>query len=143
LLQDLQEELSLSYLFIAHDLSVVQHISDRVAVMYVGKLVETAETEELFFNPKHPYTEALLSAVPIPDPLTKKSRLALRGEVADPANPPSGCIFHPRCKYAQEVCKAEVPELEEVADEHWAACHFARELTLKGAPDESDRTASR
>ncbi len=136
LLQELQQRLNLTYLFIAHDLSVVEHISDRVAVMYVGKLVEMATTEELFRNPKHPYTERLLSAVPKPDPLLKKDRILLKGEVADPANPPSGCYFHPRCPYAQDVCSSQEPPLDPVqADDdrqHKAACHFADELELQG-----------
>ncbi|MBK8023106.1 MAG: ATP-binding cassette domain-containing protein [Chloroflexi bacterium] len=133
LLQDLQEEFHLTYLFIAHDLSVVEHISDRVGVMYVGKLVELAETEELFTGPKHPYTEALLSAVPKTDPERKRERIILSGEIANPANPPSGCYFHPRCKYAQDVCRRQAPAWEEVSPGHFAACHFARELSLKGA----------
>jgi peptide/nickel transport system ATP-binding protein len=132
LLQDLQKEFDLTYLFIAHDLSVVEHISDRVAVMYVGKIAEMSETEELFINPKHPYTEALLSAVPKTDPETKMARIILPGEVANPANPPSGCYFHPRCKYAQDICSKEEPAWEEVSPGHFATCHFARELTLKG-----------
>lgn len=132
LLQDLQKEFHLTYLFIAHDLSVIEHISDRVAVMYVGKLVETAETEELFLSPKHPYTEALLSAVPKTDPKMKRKRIILPGEVANPANPPSGCYFHPRCIYAQQVCKEKEPLWEEVAPGHFAACHRAKELTLRG-----------
>ena len=133
LLQDLQAEFHLSYLFIAHDLSVVEHISDRVAVMYVGKLVETAPTQEMFLCPRHPYTEALLSAVPIPDPLTKKKRLILPGEVADPAHPPPGCIFHPRCQYRKDNCAKTEPQLEEIDSGHFAACHYARRLELKGA----------
>jgi len=132
LLQDLQEEFKLSYLFIAHDLSVVEHISNRVAVMYVGQLVEMAGTDELFPRPRHPYTEALLSAVPVPDPINKRKRLILPGEVADPANPPPGCIFHPRCKYAREICGHEVPHLEEIEQDHFVSCHLARELSLKG-----------
>jgi peptide/nickel transport system ATP-binding protein len=132
LLQDLQEQFGLTYLFVAHDLSVVEHISDRVAVMYVGQVVETATTDELFANPKMPYTEALLSSVPKPDPLIRTEPIVLPGEIADPANPPSGCYFHPRCRYAQEICRHEHPELREVGPEHWAACHFAEELTLTG-----------
>ena len=132
LLQDLQQEFHLTYLFIAHDLSVVEHISDRVAVMYVGKMVEMAKTEHLFLSPKHPYTEALLSAVPIADPKTKMIRIMLPGEVANPADPPSGCYFHPRCVYAQAICKEEEPAWEEVAPAHYVACHLARELSLKG-----------
>ena len=132
LLQDLQEQFRLSYLFIAHDLSVVEHISNRVAVMYVGQLVEMATTDELFPRPRHPYTEALLSAVPVPDPINRRKRLILPGEVADPANPPPGCIFHPRCKYAREICSHEVPHLEAIEPDHFVSCHLARELSLKG-----------
>ncbi len=132
LLQDLQEEFDLTYLFVAHDLSVIEHISDRVAVMYVGKLVEMAETEELYMQPLHPYTEALMSAVPKPDPEADKKRIILPGEVADPANPPPGCYFHPRCQYAQDVCKVEEPELREISEGHFASCHFAGELSLRG-----------
>ena len=132
LLQDLQKEFNLTYLFIAHDLSVIEHISDRVAVMYVGKIVEMAETEELFLNPQHPYTEALLSAVPKPDPRLKMERVILSGEVANPANPPSGCYFHPRCRYAKELCKKENPQLKEINPEHQVSCHFAKVLSLQG-----------
>ena len=135
LLQDLQSEFSLTYLFIAHDLSVIQHISDHVAVMYVGKIVEQAETEELFLNPKHPYTEALLSAIPQPDPDSLLDEISLEGEVPSPANPPPGCYFHPRCQYAQQICQEELPPLLEVSPDHYAACHFAQELTLHGAGD--------
>ena len=135
LLQDLQEEFNLTYLFIAHDLSVIQHISDQVAVMYVGKIVEQAETEELFLHPKHPYTEALLSAIPSPDPDALLDEITLEGEVPSPANPPSGCYFHPRCKYAQQVCQEDIPPLLEVSPDHYAACHFAEELTLHGVGD--------
>ena len=109
LMQDLQAEFNLTYLFISHDLSVVEYIADRVAVMYVGKLVEVAPTGDLFAAPKHPYTEALLSAVPKPDPRLRSKRIVLEGDVADPANPPSGCYFHPRCRYAQESCKMRRP----------------------------------
>ena len=134
LLQDLQDELGLTYLFIAHDLSVVEHIADRVAVMYVGKVVELASTGELYGNPQHPYTEALLSAVPKPDPRLrdKGTRIRLEGEVADPASPPSGCYFHPRCRYAKDRCRRETPTLRDVGGGHLAACHFAEELHLKG-----------
>jgi peptide/nickel transport system ATP-binding protein len=132
LLQELQEEFNLTYLFIAHDLSVVEHISDRVGVMYVGKMVEMAETEELFSNPKHPYAEALLSAVPRTNPEVKMDRIILRGEVANPANPPSGCYFHPRCNYAKDICKTTAPEWQEVSPAHFSACHLATELTLSG-----------
>jgi peptide/nickel transport system ATP-binding protein len=134
LIQDLQEELDLTYLFIAHNLSVVEHIADRVAVMYVGRLVEMGKTEDLYFNPKHPYTEALLSAVPKPDPRSTKEPIILPGDVANPANPPSGCYFHPRCAYAKDICKHETPLLEEVAAGHYVACHRANELNLEGVP---------
>ena len=134
LLQDLQAEFHLTYLFVSHDLSVVEHICDRVAVMYVGKLVEMAETEELYANPKHPYTEALLSAVPQTDPDLKTERIVLQGEVPDPGAPPSGCYFHPRCRYAIERCKVEAPVLEEISAGHVASCHRAHELQLSGMP---------
>lgn len=132
LLQDLQVEFKLTYLFISHDLSVIEHISDRVAVMYVGKVVELAKTEEFFLNPLHPYSEALLSALPKPDPRLRMKRIILSGEVANPVNPPSGCYFHPRCKYAEEICKKEEPKWKEVNPDHFVACHFAKELNLKG-----------
>ncbi len=135
LLLALQDQLGLTYLFVAHDLSVVKHICDRVAVMYVGKLVETAETQQLFETPKHPYTEALLSAAPQPDPRLRSQRIILEGEVADPANPPSGCYFHPRCRYAIDICREELPELEEILPGHAVSCHRARELDLAGASD--------
>ncbi len=135
LLEDLQAEFNLTFLFIAHDLSVVEHISDRVGVMYVGKLVELADTDSLFAEPKHPYTEALLSAVPTTDPEIKMDRIILPGEVANPADPPSGCYFHPRCRYAQEICASETPKWSEVKPGHFAACHFAEELNLRGVED--------
>lgn len=131
LLQELQQRFGLTYLFIAHDLSVVRHISDRVAVMYVGRLVELAEVDHLFQAPRHPYTEALLSAVPIVDPKQRSKRILLTGEVADPSNPPSGCAFHPRCRYAQDRCRQEVPELREIEPGHFARCHFAEDLKLE------------
>ncbi len=133
LLQDLQADMGLTYLFVAHDLSVVAHISDRVAVMYVGKMVELAPTHDLFENPKHPYTEALMSAIPRPDPRPRQKRILLSGEVANPANPPSGCYFHPRCTYAKDICKTDEPPFEEVTPGHYVKCHLARELTLVGA----------
>jgi peptide/nickel transport system ATP-binding protein len=132
LLERLKDEMGLTYIFIAHDLSVVEHITNRVAVMYVGKLVELAETEELYYNPKMPYTEVLMSAVPKPDPRMRDEPIRLPGEVADPANPPSGCYFHPRCQYAQDICSQEEPELLEVAPGHFARCHFADTLSLRG-----------
>jgi peptide/nickel transport system ATP-binding protein len=138
LLEDLQRQFDLTYLFVAHDLSVVEHISDRVAVMYVGYLVEMAPTEELYYNPKMPYTEALLAAIPKPDPRNRTRPIKLPGDVPSPANPPSGCYFHPRCPYAQEICKRERPPLRNLGNEHWAACHFAETLTLKGVPRLAD-----
>jgi peptide/nickel transport system ATP-binding protein len=132
LLQELQQELGLTYLFISHDLSVIQHISDRVGVMYVGKLNEQAKTEILFESPAHPYTEALLSAIPKTDPEIKMDRIYLPGDVANPADPPSGCYFHPRCQYAKEICRKEEPAWKEIEPEHFVSCHFAGELDLKG-----------
>jgi peptide/nickel transport system ATP-binding protein len=136
LMNDLQAEFGLTYVFIAHDLSVVAHISDRVAVMYVGHIVELARTEDLFTHPQHPYTEALLSSVLLPDPRARQGegRIRLEGDVADPANPPSGCAFHPRCRYAQDRCRTETPALRQTRDGHQVACHFAETLALKGVP---------
>jgi len=132
LLLELQERLGLTVLFVAHDLSVVKHISERVAVMYVGRIVETAPTEALFSSPRHPYTEALLSAVPIPNPRLRSERIVLQGEVADAANTPPGCHFHPRCKYAQGICSEKSPAQEEIEPNHFVSCHRARELVLRG-----------
>ena len=144
LLEDLQERLGLTYLFISHDLSVVEHISDRVVVMYVGRVVEIADTKELFTRPLHPYTEALLGAVPQPDPRKRHEATPLKGEVPSPANPPSGCYFHTRCPYAQQKCIDETPPLREIATDQGGSpegarrprlvsCHFAEELELTGA----------
>jgi peptide/nickel transport system ATP-binding protein len=132
LLIDLQAEFRLTYLFVAHDLSVVRHISNRVAVMYVGRIVELAPTSKLFATPRHPYTAALLSAVPEPDPRVRMQDVALEGEVANPANPPRGCYFHPRCPHAAEVCRTEAPIWREIAPAHFVACHRADELRLAG-----------
>ncbi|MCE2441276.1 MAG: ATP-binding cassette domain-containing protein [Candidatus Latescibacteria bacterium] len=136
LLQELQERMGLTYLFISHDLAVVEHISDRIAIMYVGQIVELADEETLFATPKHPYTEALLAAVPKPNPAYRKRKIPLQGEVADPANPPSGCYFHPRCPYAEDVCREDLPELVNVApadsDPHYVRCHFSDTLSLIG-----------
>ncbi|WP_374722567.1 ABC transporter ATP-binding protein [Peribacillus tepidiphilus] len=124
LLEDLQKEFGLTYLFIAHDLGVVRHISDRVGVMYLGRLVEITDSEKLYENPLHPYSKALLSAVPIPDPTVKKDRPLLTGDIPSPANPPQGCAFHTRCKECMEVCKIVRPELKEIEPGHFAACHL-------------------
>jgi peptide/nickel transport system ATP-binding protein len=132
LLQDLQADFNLAYIFVAHDLSVVQHISDRVAVMYVGKIAEMAGAEQLYAAPLHPYTEALMSSVPKPDPKYESQRIVMEGDVADPSNPPSGCYFHPRCRYVIDVCKQDLPEFRELKPDHFVACHRAEELELKG-----------
>ncbi|MGI8691068.1 MAG: ABC transporter ATP-binding protein [Thermomicrobiales bacterium] len=132
LMLELQERLGLTYLFVAHDLSVVKHISDRVMVMYVGQMVELADTTRLFTTPKHPYTSALLSAIPQPDPRARSERTHVRGEVANPANPPSGCYYHPRCPYAEEVCRTTAPVWEQIEPGHYVRCHRARDITLPG-----------
>ena len=132
LLQDLQQELQLTFLFIAHDLGVVRHIADRVAVMYAGRLVEITDVDTLFESPAHPYTEALLSAMPVPDPKRTGHRVLLFGEVADPSNPPSGCAFHPRCRYAETQCREEMPELREIENGHFARCHLSEKTKLEG-----------
>ena len=132
LLHDLQKEFHLTYLFISHDLSVVEYISDKVGVMYLGKMVEFAETRELFSHPLHPYTESLLSAVPVADPTKQMERIPLEGEIPNPANPPSGCFFHTRCRYCTEQCKQETPAYVEQEPGHFVACHRATELKLRG-----------
>ena len=132
LLKDIQRRLGVAYLFIAHDLAVVEHVSDRIAVMYVGKVVEVAKTDELVARPLHPYTEALLSSVPVADPNREKARVIPEGEIANPANPPSGCYFHPRCPYATDRCAQDPPPLREIVPGRFAACHYAETLDLKG-----------
>lgn len=134
LMEELQDEFALTYLFISHDLSVIRHICDRVVVMYVGKVVEVASGMDVYVNPKHPYTEALMSAVPVSNPRARQAgtRIHLAGEVADPANPPSGCYFHPRCQYAQPRCAEEEPVLQDLGSHHTVACHFAEALSLEG-----------
>lgn len=132
LLEDLKKELNLTYLFISHNLSVVQHVSNRVAVMYLGTIVELAPASILYEKPKHPYTEALLSAIPVPDPtLDRSNRILLEGDVPSPDNPPPGCKFNTRCRYSQDVCFSNEPDLEEVASNQWARCHFSKELNLR------------
>ena len=139
LLMELQHELHLTYLFIAHSLAAVRYVSDRVAIMYVGKIVELAPKNELFLNPKHPYTEALISAVPKSDPRYKKEKVLLEGDIADPANPPSGCYFHPRCRYAERICKDKEPPFVNISGDeehaHYVACHFADTLDLLGVQE--------
>jgi peptide/nickel transport system ATP-binding protein len=135
LMEELQKDFDLTYLFISHDLSVIRHICNRVIVMYVGKIVESAEGLDIYTEPKHPYTEALMSAVPISNPLHRKQseRIRLEGEVPDPSNPPSGCYFHPRCQYAKDICAQEEPPLRPFNDNgHHVACHFADDLQLRG-----------
>ena len=132
LLKDLQKDMNLTYLFISHDLSVVEHISNKVGVMYLGRMVEYGDTEAIFSRPKHPYTEALMSAVPVADPKYKVERIPLQGEIPNPANPPSGCYFHTRCRYCTEKCCSESPEYKEIEPGHFVACHRAEELGLRG-----------
>ena len=138
LLEDLQNELGLAYVMIAHDLAVVQHVSDRIAVMYLGKIVELAEADELISSPKHPYTEALLSAVPVPDPTVKTNRILLKGDVPSPVDPPSGCRFHTRCPYKEDLCTQEEPSMLEMSPGHTVACHFSEKIYgSSGSPTES------
>jgi peptide/nickel transport system ATP-binding protein len=132
LMLDLQQKLNLTYLFVAHDLSVVKHISDRVAVMYVGKIAEIAPTNELYYRPLHPYTAALMEAVPVADPRVRSAMTELKGDVPSPADPPSGCYFHPRCQYAIDICSQEAPELTELRPDHFVSCHRAQEIRLEG-----------
>jgi oligopeptide/dipeptide ABC transporter ATP-binding protein len=129
LLSDLQDEFQLTYLFIAHNLAVVKHLSTRVGVMYLGKIVELSDADELYRSPAHPYTKALLSAIPVPDPTVRRERIVLKGDLPSPANPPSGCRFHTRCPMAQEICKTDEPPLRDVGGGHMSACHFAEEVT--------------
>jgi len=131
LLKDLQRMFGLSYLFIAHDLNVVRHIAHRVAVMYLGRIVELTSRDRLYTSPQHPYTEALLSAVPIPDPTVKQKRIVLKGEMPSPVNPPSGCCFHPRCPYTEPICRQKTPELEDLGRQQWVACHLRKKAGYK------------
>lgn len=133
LLRELKEQFGLTYLFITHDLAVVRYITTRVAVMYLGRIIESGSTEELFGNPKHPYTEALMSAVPVPDPEIKRNRILLPGDMPSPINPPTGCHFHPRCRYAEKMCANELPEYRNLGSEHFVSCHLADRLSLKPA----------
>jgi len=126
ILKDLQKEFGLTYLFIAHNLSVVEHISDRVAVLYLGKMAELTDRDELFKNPLHPYTKALMSAIPMPDPRLKRQRVVLKGDVPSPLNPPTGCRFHPRCPIAEKICSEQEPEFREAAPNHWVACWMVK-----------------
>jgi peptide/nickel transport system ATP-binding protein len=137
LLKDLQAQFGLSFLFVAHDLNVVRYFAQRVAVMYVGRLVEAAPTAELFARPRHPYTEVLLSAVPKAEPDEVRQRIIPEGEIPNPAAPPSGCYFHPRCRHAQAICREQAPPWDEVSPGHFSACHFARELSLRGVSDQA------
>ncbi len=141
LLKTLQQDLGLTYLFIAHDLAAVAYACDRVAVMYLGQIVELAPTQALYYTPRHPYTEALMSAIPVPDPMAERRTILLSGERPDPANPPDGCRFHTRCRYADEMCLTSVPRLTEIDAGHAVACHHAAKLTLAGAREQADELA--
>lgn len=138
LLKSLQQDFGLTYLFIAHDLAAVAYACDRVAVMYLGQIVELAETQALYYTPRHPYTEALMSAIPVPDPDAKLRPVLLPGERPDPSNPPPGCRFHTRCRYADARCRTEMPALTHLGDGHWVACHYAPVLTLQGAREQAE-----
>jgi oligopeptide/dipeptide ABC transporter ATP-binding protein len=142
LLKTLQADLGLTYLFIAHDLAAVAYACDRVAVMYLGQIVELADTHALYYTPKHPYTEALMSAIPVPDPDAELRPVLLTGERPDPSNPPPGCRFHTRCRYADAKCRTEVPALAPIGENHWAACHYAANLSLAGAKEHADAVSS-
>lgn len=142
LFRDLQDQLGLAYLFISHDLGVVRHVSDRVAVMYLGRIVEMASKTDLFVAPKHPYTEALLSAIPRPNPKVLRREGVARGEIGDASLRPAGCAFHPRCRYAIDICKIEVPRLQEVRPQHFAACHRAADLALEGTDSSAAATSA-
>ena len=141
-MDDLQDEFGLTYLFIAHDVSVIKHISDRVAVMYLGQIVELASVEKLFVTPMHPYTEALMSSVPVANPNFESERIILEGNVPSPVDPPSGCYFHPRCPYAESICSEEEPEFRDLGNDHYAHCHFSEELDLAGLQAVSSETQS-
>jgi len=130
-MRELKEKLNLTYIFISHDLSVVHHICDRVAVMYLGRIVEIADKEQLYQSPTHPYTKALLSAIPVPDPEQKRERIIIQGDVPNPSNPPSGCHFHKRCPYAAERCSQAMPEYVEVGENHFALCYLAQAESKK------------
>jgi len=141
LLKSLQQDLGLTYLFIAHDLAAVAYACDRVAVMYLGQIVELADTQSVYYTPRHPYTEALMSAIPVPDPDSRLRPVLLPGERPDPANPPPGCRFHTRCRYADAKCRTEMPALVPIGDAHWVACHHAAALNLQGAREQADAVA--
>lgn len=142
LLATLRESFGFTYLFVSHDLSVVEHISDRVAVMYLGRIVEMSTVDQLYGTPMHPYTEALLSAIPVPNPRVKRERIILRGTVPSPLDPPAGCTFHTRCRYVEERCRVEVPELRETRPDHWVSCHLWDQLSLQGVAASGRVTAS-
>ncbi|MCD6459800.1 dipeptide ABC transporter ATP-binding protein [bacterium] len=137
LLENLQKEFGLAYMFISHDLGVVKHVSDYIAVMYLGKIVEYASTDNLFSNPLHPYTQALLSAIPVPDPRSGKKRIVLKGDIPSPVNPPSGCYFHPRCPQAKDKCKTKYPDFEKKENEHFCSCFFVNKQSMELADEKN------